>query len=117
MNNVCEEENDYYLKIAKATQKAEGKKEQPTLMDIYEKLNKLELENECLKADKLELKKENLQLRSDNIVLHNKINENSEENDDIGMINEYEEEYLCGCESEENLKAYDEALNNMSVKK
>ena len=34
MNNVCEEENDYYLKIAKATQKTT--EEQPTLMQNIE---------------------------------------------------------------------------------
>ena len=86
----------------------------PTLMDLWIKLNKIERENEILKANNYELKKENLQLRNDNNELHNKINENT---DDIGMLNEYEEEYLCGCESEEDLKAYEEALNNCSIKK
>ena len=33
------------------------------------------------------------------------------------MLNEYEEEYLCGCESEEDFRTYEEALSNMSVKK
>ena len=108
MNNVCECKEKIEFELIDG---------QPTLMDIYKEMNRLKLENECLKADKYELQDEISQLRSDNIVLHNKINENSEENDDIGMINEYEEEYLCGCESEENLKAYDEALSNMSVRK
>lgn len=94
----------------------EKKNQQPTLMEIYERLNKLELENKFLKADNYELKKQNLQLRNDNQVLHNRLNENSED-DDIGMLNEYEEQYLCGCESEEEFKTYEKALNNMSVKK
>ena len=107
LDMTCKEkEMDFNLEIAKATQKAEGKKEQPTLMDIYEKLNKLELENECLKANNNELQKQNLQLRNDNQVLHNKLNEN---NNDPSLLNEYEEEYLCGCESEEDLKAMAEA--------
>lgn len=76
MNNVCKEveENDYDLKIAKATQKVE---EKLTLMNLCTKLNKLELENKILKADKSELLKENMQLRNDIILLHNKFNENN----------------------------------------
>ena len=113
---TCKEiEKDFELKIAKATQKTT--EEQPTLMQIYSRLNKLELENEMLKANNYELQKQNLQLRSDNMILHNKLNGNCEGNNDIGMLNEYEEEYLCGCESEEELRNYEKALNNMSVKK
>ena len=115
LDMTCKEiEKDFELKIAKATQKTT--EEQPTLMQIYSRLNKLELENEILKANNYELQKQNLQLRSDINVLHNKINENSEDKD-LGMLNEYEEEYLCGCESEEELRNYEKALNNMSVKK
>jgi len=103
-------------KVCECREEIELKKEQPTLMDIYERLNKLELENKFLKADNYELKKQNLQLRSDINVLHNNPNENNENTDDIGMLNEYEEEYLCGCESNEDFNAYEEALNNCSVK-
>lgn len=101
MNNICV----YGEKIECSTERQE-----PTLMDLYIKLNKLEQENECLKADKFELQKENMQLRNDNQVLHNRLNENSqEENDDPSMLNEYEEQYLCGCESEAELKAMQQA--------
>jgi hypothetical protein len=108
MSNVCEklEEIEYSTKGG----------QQPTLMEIYTEMNRLKLENECLKADNYELKKQNLQLRSDINVLHNRLNENNEEKDDPSMLNEYEEEYLCGCESEEDFNAYEEALNNCSVK-
>jgi hypothetical protein len=91
-----EKENDFEIKIAKATQKVE---EKLTLMDIYERLNKLELENKFLKADKLELQKENIQLRNDNQVLHNILNENreyttlvdsnEEDDDDLSYMDEY----------------------------
>lgn len=109
MNNVCEckvEKIEFPL--------IDG---QPTLIEILTEMNRLKLENECLKANNRELQKEVMQLRSDKIELHNERNENSEEDADISMLNEYEEEYLCGCESEENLKAYEEALSNMSVRK
>lgn len=108
MSNVCECKEKIEFELIDG---------QPTLMDLYKEMNRLKLENECLKADKHELQKEVLQLRSDNIVLHNKLNENSNDDTDIGMLDEYEEEYLCGCESDEDLKAYDEALSNMSVRK
>ena len=97
MNNVCECKEKIEFPLIDG---------QPTLMDLYKEMNRLKLENECLKANNYELKKENLQLRSDNQVLHNKLNENS---NDSSMLNEYEEEYLCGCESEENLKAMQQA--------
>jgi hypothetical protein len=45
---------------------------QSTLMNILEELNKLRLENICLKADKRELLIENEQLRNDYNELHNK---------------------------------------------
>lgn len=88
----------------------------PSILQILEELNRLQLENDVLKADKKELLKEIQQLKNDKMVLHN-IDENSEDNQDIGILNEYVEEYLCGCESKEELKNYEEALNNMSVKK
>jgi len=106
MSNVCECKEEMGLST---------KGNQPTFKDILAELNRLKLENKCLKADKQELQKEVIQLRNDKQVLHNKSNENSKENDDIGMLNEYEEEYLCGCESEEDLKTYEEALNNCSI--
>lgn len=108
INAICEEVEEIVIPT---------KEPQPTFKDILVELNRLQLENECLKADKLELQKEVIQLRNDKNELHNSVNENSKENDDIGMLNEYEEEYLCGCESEEDFNAYDKALSNMSVKR
>ena len=103
MSNVCE-----------CKEKIELIDRQPTLTEILTEMNRLKLENGCLKADNRELQEENLQLRNDNKVLHNRLN--VEENDDPSLLYEHEEEYLCGCESEEDLKAYEEALNNCSVK-
>lgn len=97
MNNVCV----YGEEIEWST-----KKQEPSLMDIYIRLNELERENEILQANNYELQKENLQLRNDNILLHNRLDEN---NKDSSMLNEYEKEYLCGCESEEELKAMQKA--------
>jgi hypothetical protein len=67
MKNVCE--NLESLK----------KEEEPSLMDIYERLNQLEIENKCLKADKKELLEENKQLKADkdNEELHNNTNLNN----------------------------------------
>lgn len=65
------------------------------------------------------LKKENEQLKADNIVLHSKLNNQNTtkdfSNDDIGMLDEYEEEYLSGCESEEDLEDYEKAFDNYSL--
>jgi len=47
--------------------------QQSTFMEILAELNRLKLENEMLKADKLELMKENDQLRNDIEVLHNEL--------------------------------------------
>lgn len=82
----------------------------PTLLQILEELNRLQLENDVLKADKKELLREIQQLKSDKNELHNKPI-------DIGMLNEYEKSYYCGCESKEELDMYIEKLNNCSVKK
>ena len=75
------------------------------LMDIIDRLNR----------EKTKLLAENYQLKLDNEMLHNKLNE--EENDDPSLLGNYETSYYCGCESEEELKTYEEALSNMSVKK
>ena len=107
MNNVCECKEKIEFELIDG---------QPTLMDIYKEMNRLKLENECLKADKYELQDEISQLRSDNMILHNKLNGNCEDKD-LGMLNKYEDSYYCGCESEEELRNYEKALNNMSVKK
>ena len=87
MNNVCEKYEE--IVVPKKCQ-------QPTLTNIYERLNKLELENQCLKADNKELQKENLQLRSDVNELHNKLNENNSyttlvdgNDDDLSYMDEY----------------------------
>lgn len=54
-NMTCKEkEMDFELKMAKAKETTE---KQPTLMDLYKEMNRLKLENECLKADKHELQK------------------------------------------------------------
>jgi len=66
MSNVCGEKMEFEL-IGK----------QPTFKDILAELNRLKLENKCLKADKQELQKEVIQLKNDNEVLHNKLNENN----------------------------------------
>ena len=88
---TCEkEEIDFDLRIAKATKKAE---EKLTLMDLYTKLNKLELENELLKTDNSELQKENIQLRNDNQVLHNKLNENNYNDETLFEGNNPNDEY------------------------
>ena len=88
MNNVCECEKDNIGFNLGG--------EQPTLMDIYTEMNRLKLENDMLIANNYELKKENLQLRSDNILLHNKLNENSQyttlvdgNDDDLSYMDEY----------------------------
>ena len=65
MNNVCECKEEIELST---------KGGQLTLMELYTRLNKLELENGILKANNYELKKQNLQLRSDINVLHNRLN-------------------------------------------
>lgn len=109
MNNVCECKEYEEIVVPK-------KCKQPSLMDIYIRLNKLERENEILKANNYELKKENLQLRSDNQVLHNKLNENSkyatmvDGNDDLS----YMDEYAQGNEEleEELAKAYSTKSND-----
>lgn len=87
MNNVCV----YGEEIELST-----KGQQPTFKDILVELNRLQLENECLKADVYELKKQNLQLRNDNQVLHNRLNENSQyttlvdgNDDDLSYMDEY----------------------------
>jgi uncharacterized protein YicC (UPF0701 family) len=63
MSNTCEIEE---------VEQIQPKVGQPTLMEMWTKLNRLELENSCLKADKQELLIENEQLRNDNLILHNK---------------------------------------------
>lgn len=87
MNNACE-------KLEEIEYLTEG--QQPTFKDILVELNRLQLENECLKADNKELQKENIQLRSDNKELHNKLNENGEyttlvdgNDDDLSYMDEY----------------------------
>ena len=85
MNNICEKlEMEYSIK-----------EKQPTFKDMLMELNKLRLENEILKADKEELQKENIQLKNDVQILHNKLNENSQyttlvdSNDDLSYMDEY----------------------------
>lgn len=69
--------------------------ENPTLLQILEELNRLQLENDVLKADKKELLKEIQQFKNDKMVLHNKPSENSkyttvvDGNDDLSYIDEY----------------------------
>lgn len=88
MNNVCECKEKIEFELIDG---------QPTLMDLYKEMNRLKLENKCLKADKHELQDEISQLRSDNIVLHNKINEKVEYTtmvdggNDISYMDEYAE--------------------------
>ena len=92
MNNVCV----YGEEIELST-----KGGQPTLMGIYTEMNRLKRENEILKANNYELKKENLQLRSDNILLHNRLDENSQEQYEESMLNEdlsYMDKYAEGNE-------------------
>jgi hypothetical protein len=69
MNNIYEIEE---------VEQIQTKNGQPTLMDILTELNRLQMENECLKADKQELVKnkqellkEVNQLKLDNVILHN----------------------------------------------
>lgn len=81
--------SETYLKLERINKN----NEEPSLMDVYQRLNKLELENEILKSDKKELLKENERLRSDNKELHNKLNENNidsseSENDEGGWTEE-----------------------------
>jgi chromosome segregation ATPase len=88
MNNImCEELEEIELST---------KGGQLTLMELYTRLNKLELENGILKANNYELKKQNLQLRSDINGLHNRLNENREyttlvdgNDDDLSYMDEY----------------------------
>ena len=90
MNNVCV----YGEEIELST-----KGGQPTLMDIYTEMNRLKLENDMLIANNYDLKKQNLQLRNDNILLHNRLDENSQyttlvdgndyDNDDLSYMDEY----------------------------
>lgn len=75
--------------------------ENPTLLQILEYINKLQLENKMLKADKKDLLKENLQLRNDNEILHNRLNEKCLEQYKESMESEnldYIEEYAKGFE-------------------
>lgn len=55
--------------------------EQPTFKDILMELNRLKLENECLKADKQQLTKERDEFKEGFKILHNMIEEkdNNEE--------------------------------------
>lgn len=91
MSNVCEAKKIEVLYPNKTC----GEGQQPTFKDILAELNRLKLENEFLKADKLELQKEIIQLRSDKNELHNKSNENIEYttmvdgNDDLRYMDEY----------------------------
>jgi hypothetical protein len=84
MSNVCE-----------CKEEMESRDGQLTLMDLYTRLNKLELENDLLKINNYELQKDNGQLRSDNQELHNRLNKNNEYstvvdgNDDLSYIDEY----------------------------
>ena len=85
-NAICEEVEEIVIPT---------KGQQPTLMDLWTEMNRLKLENECLKANNYELKKQNLQLRSDINVLHNRLDENSQYttlvdgNDDLSYMDEY----------------------------
>lgn len=86
------------LKLEKTDCLSEG---QLSLMELYTRLNQLEQENRLLKADKKELQKENIQLRSDINELHNRLNGKCEEEYEESMKTEdlsYVDEYAKGFE-------------------
>lgn len=65
--------------------------QQPTLIDMMTELNRLRLENECLKADKEELIRDRDKWRNDYVILHNKIiNEEKIEFEDGRLVNNNE---------------------------
>jgi predicted nuclease with TOPRIM domain len=117
MNEICLKENEM---ITESQQIDELIEENTFLRALTEELRvkvyKLEKENKQLKSNQEKLVEVNTDFETNNDVLHNGLNENSE-NNDIGMLNEYENSYYCGCKSEEELKNYEKALNNMTVKK
>jgi hypothetical protein len=87
MNNSCKTVDLSQLEI----------EQQPTFKDILVELNKLRLENGCLKADNSELIKDRDKWRNDYIELHNKIineesisfeNEKSVNNNEGGWTDE-----------------------------
>ena len=82
----------------------------------YQNLTIIEMisEIERLTQELTDAKVENYMLRNDNEALHNRLNE--EESDDPSLLDKYEKEYLYGCESEEDLRGYEKAFDNYSLK-
>ena len=82
-DKTCKEMEKEFEEID--TKAQEKTNQQPTLMDLYKEMNRLKLENECLKAD--------------NIELHNIINGNNkydtvvDGNEDLSYIDEYAKGY------------------------
>jgi len=82
------------------------------ILEMMAEMDKLRQENEQLTKEKDEWKEGFM-------ILHNKMEEQKQNDnkEDIGMLNKYEKDYLCGCESEENLDAYSKALENCSIRR
>jgi succinate dehydrogenase/fumarate reductase flavoprotein subunit len=105
MSNVCE------IEKAEEVDELQSKGGKPTFMDMLQELNKLRMENICLKADNKQLQIEKEQLINDKNELHNMIDNQTDKKEFIN--NNSSDEYIDFLNNDKIMDSYIEAYKNV----